>query len=213
MPAAGLGADSMGVHWAVHWSYEIDRAAAKAGIEPIMLATGIAIQSQWSGSDSIDEIRRRNGRDSSMGIAQLKPSEARFFEDGEWSVFDENQIRAMGNKIKESVEACNGCTTTDKFIVAALAQNAFYVDGVRSLLRNADNSVNWNEYFKSLPTVSDSAQKIRTTLLPCKSWECFQLRMFVNDMLALRDKGWEIPSDVNINYMQCLADGRTDCKP
>jgi hypothetical protein len=41
----------------------------------------------------------------------------------------------------------------------------------------------------------------------------FQIQLFLNDARALLDMGWQLPADVNLDYVQCVASGSDSCTP
>jgi hypothetical protein len=40
-----------------------------------------------------------------------------------------------------------------------------------------------------------------------RNWNLFQLQLFLNDVLALIAQGWTPPTDVNLDYIQCVVSG------
>jgi hypothetical protein len=46
-----------------------------------------------------------------------------------------------------------------------------------------------------------------------RDWMIFQIQLFLNDARALLDMGWQLPADVNLDYVQCVASGSDSCTP
>jgi len=49
--------------------------------------------------------------------------------------------------------------------------------------------------------------RARMTFGNSQVWDRFMLKVFINDLLELQRQGWNLPSNLNIPYMQCLANG------
>jgi len=222
-PNYGQRPDHRGVEAANERWATIAGAALDVNIPPIALGAGIAVQSQWHlVSGGLQDAGERSLGDTnpSQGIAQLTPGEARYFPNGVYAPFDDNaSIAALGNKIKESSEACLNCSITDQFIVMGLAQNGFGPGAVQSLPRiQGSNQVDWNTVFNNDPDhfLSKEWSRLYTRAWrgESTSWLRFILQVFTNDLLELQAQGWEMPAGVNISYMQCLASGtNSSCTP
>jgi hypothetical protein len=113
------------------------------------------------------------------------------------------------------VAACTECSTTDKFIVAALAQNSVIsakeVGEVLGRYRS-NGQINWGGYLAKLGPVQDWRGPWLSFRAGGRPWALFQVQLFLNDLLALIQAGWEAPPNLNIAYLQRLASGAEDCK-
>ena len=192
-------------------------AYASQNAPAIAVAAGIAVQSQWGpGLQDWAEEHVFGDTNPSQGIAQMTPSEMQKYLGG-GSAFDSNlAIQAMARKIGASVGACVGCSTTDKFIVAGMAQNGFLPSDVSYVLEKyrKDGIIDWSGYFAKQEAPSGGAKNNWLALRSGgRSWNLFQLQLFLNDLMALKEKGWELPSDVNLSYLQCLTSGASQCNP
>jgi RHS repeat-associated protein len=218
----GNGPDSRGIRIAqAHQSLIVDNTTEQ--VPPIMLAGGIAIQAQWSGFpvDTFEGIKGDPPEKLSQGIAQIMPSEVATFRQ-EGYIIGGNPasdpgaaVQAMYAKIHRSVAACTGCSVTDQFVVAAIAQNGFSPETVGKVLEgygNGDGTINWGRYFATLDAPSGGW---RAPFLAYRSggrsWYQFHLQLFVNDLQALIGMGWTLPEGVNLEYMQCVASGAVGC--
>jgi len=206
--AYGLGPDPTGVTIANDNKQTIQDAAAAAGFEhPTALAAGIAVQSQWSGLDVIDQFR---SDEASLGWGQIKKREANDFPYYRYGYDPGNNFEsaiALANKMKYGLADCSGCSTTDMYIAMAISQNdkGAYAPKVGE---NRD----WYAFFdKAYP--ASLQNRWRTIFRPDSKWPRFQLRQFTSDLQALHNLGWDLPPDLNLNYMNCFADGGKDCKP
>jgi hypothetical protein len=211
-PTLGQLPDWHGVDVANEYKATIQESATNAGIESIALAAGLAVQSQWccGPGDFIEKFVQQD-RQPSQGIAQLRPDEAGYFANGRYGPFNESaSVSALAQKMKVSADKCSGCSTTDRFIALGLGHNS----PVGNLSRNKDGSVDWNKYFANAGESTDPRLRARMAFGNSMVWDRFLLKVFINDLLELRDQGWTLPDDLNIPYMQCLANGsNSSCTP
>lgn len=210
-PLFGTGPDRDGLRVAQDHQDLIDDYAT-ADAPAIALAAGIAVQSQWMIQDVIES---RIDAEASLGIAQMTPAEMQKHVGGGSALDPRLAIQALSRKIGEAVAACTGCSTTDKFIIAGVAQNGRMdryevgriLDGYRK-----NGQIEWGSYFVDLqPDISGGKQMWLEFRTGGQAWELFQVRLFLNDILALIKAGWQAPPDLNVEYMQCLASGAESC--
>ena len=169
------------------------------------------MQRQWCCSVG-DRVERDIQKDPnpSQGPAQLTPGEAAYFPNGVYAPFDDNaSISALAQKMKVSADRCSGCSTTDRIIALGLGHNS----PVGKLPRNKDGSIAWNKYLNDAGEATDLRLTTRMAFRATKVWDRFLLQVFINDLLELQYQGWTLPDDVNIPYMQCLANGSSSCTP
>ncbi|MFZ1476044.1 MAG: RHS repeat-associated core domain-containing protein, partial [Anaerolineae bacterium] len=205
-PLFGTGPDRDGLRVAQdHQDLINDYATADA--PAIALAAGIAVQSQWMIQDVLGQYK---DADPSLGITQLRRSHLNGGDPR-----DPNQaVPAFAKMIGAAVAACTECSTTDKFVVAALAQNQVIgADWVTKVLaKSRDNGqINWGNHIAQLPGVQDVRGPWLSLRAGGRPWTLFQVQLFLNDLQALIEAGWEAPPDLNIGYLQCLASGAENC--
>jgi hypothetical protein len=186
-------------------------------VQPILVAAGIAVQSQWGGfpQDWV-EVHGIPGildpdTNASLGIASLTAGEMQ--EYGGNALNPADAVQALTQKIQKSVAACTGCSATDQFIVAGMAQNGFTPGQVGDILgnpdyRRPDGSIKWSAYFAAQSAPGGGGKdKWLGVRSGGRSWNLFQLQLFLNDVLALIAQGWTPPADVNLDYIQCVVSG------
>ncbi len=185
--------------------------ASPSGVPPIILAAGIAVQSEGTWKDQF------KGPGSSKGIAAMTPAEKRFFPGGVYSPGDDiASIYAMGNKIAEQVNTCDPCSVGDKYVVAALAQNGFPKGTVTDLLRTYGNNgrIDWNGYFNSIGTsnsIPDQLRRVQMAAVGIKDWNRFQVWVFAVQLEELMRQGWTIDDPNIIPYLKCIAQSGSNC--
>jgi RHS repeat-associated protein len=210
-PLFGTGPDIDGLRVAQDHQDLIDDYAT-ADAPAITLAAGIAVQSQWMIQDVIES---RIDAEASLGIAQMTSAEMRKYVGGGSALDPDLAIQALSRKIGEAVAACTGCSTTDKFIVAGVAQNGrMNATEVSRILKNyrPNDVVDWHRYFEDSATSLGGAKGSWLALRSNeRGWDLFQVQLFLNDLLALQRMGWQLPPDLNIEYIQCLAVGSGSC--
>jgi hypothetical protein len=122
-------------------------------------------------------------------------------------------VQALSQKIQNSVAACIGCSATDQFIVAGMAQNGFTPGQVGDILRNpdyrrSDGSIKWSAYFAAQSAPGGGGKdKWLGMRSDGRNWNLFQLQLFLNDVLALIAQGWTPPEGVDLGYIQCVVSG------
>ena len=210
-PLFGKGPDRIGLAVAQHHGSLITENATEDAL-PIMMAAGVAVQSQWMIQDVIES---RIDAEASLGIAQMTPAEMQKYVGGGSALDPSLAMQALSRKIGEAVAACTGCSTTDKFIVAGVAQNGrMDATEVGRILKNyrPNDVVAWHRYFEDSATNLGGAKgswlAFRSNGL---AWDLFQVQLFLNDLLALQEMGWQLPPDLNIEYIRCLAAGSGSC--
>jgi RHS repeat-associated protein len=116
-------------------------------------------------------------------------------------------ILGMRNRITQVLEDCNSCSSTDEFLVAALAEGInFNKDSLAELKdlfkQDAAGPIEirfrWLDYLKSHPTSYDHNLR--------------QIRLFQVDILELRkmSKDWFVPGDLVWQYILNLGNGIGD---
>jgi RHS repeat-associated protein len=106
---------------------------------------------------------------------------------------------AMELRISLRTNVCenHGCTATDIFIVAALAENeSIYPDDIKRALKNdpaADGptTINWNKYLEE----EDPNNYVYNHGL---------IVGFTAEVLELQEKGWYVPGDIDWDYIYNL---------
>jgi len=182
------------------------------GKDDILVGAGIAVQAEWV---DFPFHNSSSGQGSSqLSRAQLdtaygkKVNNSEQFGLGLEGQNPNNQTTAyvgMSRRIYQVVDACNFCSSTDKIIVAALAQNnGFTLDSllkdVKSTYYNKTTGINWGLYFDSRSSSGG--------LLKFRAWGSgqgvgsfdtrFQLLLYTNDLIALYNFGYKLPYDLDL---------------
>jgi hypothetical protein len=205
-PLFGKGPDLLGLQVAQSNKPLIEQSATADAL-PIMVAAGVAVQSQWMIQDVLGQYK---DSDPSLGITQLRRAHLNGGDPR-----DPNQaVPAFAKMIGAAVAACTECSTTEKFVVAVLAQNqAIGADWVTKVVatRRDNGQINWGEHIAGLPGTQDARGPWLSLRAGGRPWALFQVQLFLNDLLALMEAGWEAPPDLDVGYLQCLASGAQNC--
>ena len=177
-------------------------------------AVGIAIQSQWA--DPIVRNKYSGEGPAQVSNAQMDTPYGHKVEGGDngygLGMPGQNQNNgyvasvAMRNRIEQVINVCgNTCTSTDKFIIAALAQNGpgFTQANMANILNpkngflNNDGTISWEAYFTSANKTSDDSLslELRTGGLDYDTF--FMLRLFYLDAKEMEAQGWYLPNDLD----------------
>jgi hypothetical protein len=117
----------------------------------------------------------------------------------------------MRRRIQNTVNACKKCSTTDIFIVAALAQQgsgftfkaAAEVSsaGPKLWRKDMNSPIRWSEYFE------DRIANGEMSMYGNRGWfdTRHQLDIFANLVWKLKDEGWYVPPDIDWNQIWHLA--------
>jgi RHS repeat-associated protein len=211
-PALGQMPDSTGIADANKYRASIE-AAAGQDLPPIAVAAGLSVQDQWCcGIVDHGEVWSGDKRPS-LGIAQLTSDEARYFPNEDFQPFDANaSIIALAAKMKGAADNCAGCSTTDLFIALGTAHN----DGAISAepINGDPQYRDWDTYFNNKADMG-GLRGLRLLLSNSRTWERHLLRLFINDLKELANQGWELPDNLDLDRMQCLADSGkiSTCNP
>jgi RHS repeat-associated protein len=115
-------------------------------------------------------------------------------------------VQAMINRIQIVDQTCDGkCTSTDHFIIAALAQNGgnFTKDDLDDLMHGAiykprptgpSHSLNWENF---LWNVKGSVQGMEKQ----KFYQVKLIGPFAANVLYLQGQGWDVPSGIDWQYV------------
>jgi hypothetical protein len=218
----GYGPDYRGLRF-VQAHAGIIRSAARAKTVPsIMIAAGIAVQSQWAGFPvdlfEVAEPYMSSGNTNySQGIAQMSEREMQSYVPGGDPLNSVDAIQAMAMRIQEAVTACKACSPTDRFIIASQAQNGMGAIGTNYILKHyrGDNGlIDWENYFANQPLPGEGLKNIwlATRAGEGRPWAQFQLQLFTNNLQDLARHGWQLPRGVDLHYMHCIAGGNEGCK-
>lgn len=197
--------DSRGIDIAIEIMSQVGR-----GGDDVLVAAGIAVQSQWSNFVSNNFVRDENL--SGKGPAQLSwvQMDAKYGE----QVKDSEQyglglpyenpnnpgtaVAGMARRIYQVINACYFCKAKDKVIVAALAQNNGFT--LNSLLKdvkprfyNKETGVQWDRYFESRSSSSDPIAHSKELVTGLNYDTEFMLLSYTNDLLELNRRGWALP--------------------
>ena len=108
-------------------------------------------------------------------------------------------VLLMRRRIEIVVNKCEGCSDTDRFIVAALAQNGpgFNIDTLKNVYRWSQNKndLDWTKWYDNQPMSEQSRKEYP-----------HQLRIFHGVILELQKDGYYLPPNLNlfdpdINYL------------
>ncbi len=198
----GQCADSKGIQKAIALMAQVSR-----GGDDILVAAGIAVQSQWGGL-----INRHPNSTSGLGPAQLSRGQldTKYGEQVEGSeqyglgLTGENPndpgtaVTGMSRRIYQVVNACDFCTAQDKVIVAALAQNNGFT--LNSLLKDVKprfydkkTGIDWTGYFRSRSSSGDPIAHWKEERTGLNYDTEFMLLSYTNDLLELNNRGWTLP--------------------
>jgi len=142
-------------------------------------------------------VRKKFGDDHvSEGRAKLYPEEAEEF--GVDPNTPEGVLDGMQQRISTRLEACTGCSETDKFIVAALgadynfsAENVETATADRFASDAGSATIDWALYF-----VKESGG----------SYDKYMdlIKIFTSNVQELQSQGYYVPSTVDFGYIQNL---------
>ena len=217
----GYGPDYRGLRFVQAHSRVIRLAGTKTA-PPIMIAAGIAVQSQWSGFpvdlfEVVDPYIKGGNTNHSQGIAQMSEREIQGYVQGGDPLDPVDATRAMARRIGSAVSACHNCSPTDQFIIASQAQNGMESRGTHYILNNyrgENGLIDWERYFADQPLPSEGLKNAWLAIRAGdgRSWARFQLQLFTNNLQTLVQSGWRLPQGVDLQYMQCIAGGIGKCK-
>lgn len=217
----GYAPDHRGLRF-VQAHTRVIRSAGTKTVPPIMIAAGIAVQSQWSGFpvdlfEVVEPYIKGGNTNHSQGIAQMSLREIQGYVRGGDPLDPIDATEAMAKRIGAAVSACHRCSPTDQFIIASQAQNWMEARGTHYILNNyrgKNGLIDWEAYFADQPLPGEG---LKNTWLAIRagsgrSWTRFQLQLFTNNLQSLVRSGWQLPPGVDLQYMQCIAGGIGKCK-
>lgn len=161
--------------------------------DDIIVAAGIAVQSQWY-IPILDSYHRPG---AGLGIAQVKDEDMDAYG---LAGQDQNDpsvaIKAMRARIALVTSVCPSCSARDKLIAAAFAQNrGFEARDMRDAMRYMKNGyIDWNVYISRLDP-QGGLPGIRATSWRYNYNTRFQLQLFMNDLRELQARGWTLPEE------------------
>jgi hypothetical protein len=218
----GYGPDYRGLRFVQAHAGVIRSAARAKTIPPIMIAAGIAVQSQWAGFpvdlfEVVEPYMSSGNANYSQGIAQMSEREIQSYVPGGDPLDSVDATQAMAMRIQQAVKACKGCSPTDQFIIASQAQNGTGATGAYYILKNYrdDNGlIDWEAYFAEQPLPGEGLKSFWLAIRAGEGrpWPQFQLQLFTNNLQGLARSGWQLPRGVNLHYMRCIASGAGRCK-
>ncbi len=141
---------------------------------------------------------------------------------------DDIAIRAMNNRIQQVIDEAerlgekNDITidNTDRFIIAALSQNGagFDLDDIKQVMKSQteDGLINWDSYFeerqegwerkmRDSPNWQDQINNIRSGGDDYNTK--FILREFIDEIEVLKEEGYYLPADVDMQRIKELSEG------
>jgi RHS repeat-associated protein len=197
--------------------YAKDNVTSK---DPIVGA-GIAVQSEWYGPHDTPIGAKVTefftGGTSNIGIAQSTHSEMA----GKDPMNNVDAVAIMTERIHSAQNACNGCTSTDLLIIAAMAQNSdLNAKKVEAILKNPAYSssdpthrIEWNTYFEAewQNPAPDPIARLRERVTGRQYNTRFMLGLYMKNFDKLLDSGWALPAgyeSVNRQYIRGLQNRR-----
>ncbi len=177
-------------------------------------AVGIAVQSEWPDPIIWDEYSGEGPAE--VSDAQMNTpygDKVKHRENGYGlGMPGQNQNNgyvasvAMRARLDQVLKLCHDvCTNTDKFIIAALAQNGpgFTQANMKNILNpkngflNNDGTISWEAYFTKANETSDDSwgHQQRTDGLDYDT--SFMLRLFYLDAKEMEAHGWYLPDDLD----------------
>lgn len=174
-----------------------------------IVGAGIAVQSEYYGPWDTRE-GAPNGEHSGLGYGQATDSEMQVLaqENPALQGMDQEDpaiaVQVMATRIEMAVNACNRCVDdTDRFIVAALAQNGsgFGISSIKSL-PVVDGRINWEEVMLNQGRgSSDPIALTRQALTGMNYSTQFMLKIFSYDAISLINQGFILPDRYkNVNW-------------
>ena len=130
----------------------------------------------------------------SEGKAKIYPEEAEKLGIDPYT--PEGAFLGMQERIRERIDACTGCSDTDKFIVAALgadynfsANESHVASNSREYKSDSGNvTVNWSKYLNE--TQGDSLSKDKDLI-----------SLFTSNVQKLKSQGYYVPKEVDFDYI------------
>jgi len=113
-------------------------------------------------------------------------------------------VEAMMTRIKIVMEGCDEkCTSTDLFLVAALAENGpgFNLDNMKTLqgkygrINDGTHSLKWGDWLNDSNALSAKNQSTNRDLIA----------QFAGNVIFLENRGWDVPSDIDWSYVYSLT--------
>ena len=197
----GTCPDEIGVQNAIALMVQVSR-----GGNDILVAAGIAVQSQWA--DQPFHSSSSGQGPAQLSRAQLDTKYGEQVADSEQyglglTGADPNNpgtaVTGMSRRIYQVVNACGFCSAQDKIIVAGLAQNNGFTLGSLKDIRTSyydrkTGEIDWNDYFESRSPSGDPIANYRASESGQENYDTrFMLLLYTNDLLELSRRGWTLP--------------------
>jgi hypothetical protein len=183
-----------------------EKFVSNNGGDSIVVAAGIAVQSQWH--TPLDDLPGDGGR----GKAQVSDDQMpEYGLDGQDQTNPEVAVAAMASRIERIQDACSGCQGKDLLVAAALAQNGSGIsqDMIEKAPRNDDGSVRWHVFFKrnySFHSVSHPSAFAREKFTGLQFDVQLMLLLFLNDLRELHSRGWDLPYELTLEDLNEIED-------
>jgi hypothetical protein len=171
----------------------------------VLVASGIAVQSQWAGGPQddpnvmavYDKVSTALGHDPgehAYGIAQASYSQTNGGDPFDPAV----AIATMNARINTALDKCGQCQSgADKLIVAALAQNGSEFGGkgaFKGLPENSGGTINWANYLSQNGNGSgDRLAQFRQSVTGMNYGTTFMLKLYLQDLRVLMQQGYQLP--------------------
>jgi RHS repeat-associated protein len=213
----GLAPDYRGIAFAEKY---VSKEGKIGTVDAIIVAAGIAVQSQWYGLPWDYRCLPFDNENSGLGIAQVSDDQMKIYSQMSGyrhleGADQENPVVAvwaMAARIELVQRECNGCSPRDQLIAASMAQNGdgFDAGAMRYVYKNymRDGGIRWAEFF------IERKWKENYTDLRAMGHENydtrFMLLLMVNDIRELQRRGWDLPhgiTEADLNYVYDLSWG------
>lgn len=172
------------------------------------IAAGIAVQSEWIGTQDIpavmsvyDRITGADPNSHHYGLAQASSDEMASLgvceECNPWDTSLADDVIAA--RIQNGLSDCKLCDSgMDTLIVSALAQNGFDTRLFDELVENpVDGTLNWDEFLNKYGgNPSDTVAKLRQWLTGDKYETELMLQLYMNDLRLLMKLGYTLPNGI-----------------
>jgi hypothetical protein len=178
----------------------------------IEVAAGLAVQSEYSGliDNTYGTWQNMHGGSSGVGYAQTNANEISTLGLGDLNPLNPaDSVKVMDARIAEPLSACgtNGCSSKDKLIIAALAQNRNIASSDVNFLKSNGPNFDWKAFLDSKrdePKQSDANFRQNVTGIYYNSY--FQLLKYVQDMRELYRQGWKLPDGISASDLGDLEE-------
>jgi hypothetical protein len=172
-----------------------------------LVSSGYAVQAQgYNPITDTDNFVMKvynfiTGGESAFGPAQVSHAQmTRYGLDGLDPTNPEIAQNAMAVRIASALSQCPDCSPKDKLIIAGIAQNGDFItpELINRITNNAmvDGNINWDYAMETFVKPSPNTWWQNSVTGGLDYDTQYMVKLFLQDMLALHDAGWELPYDL-----------------